>query len=178
MMVSFTIQADDPIYNAGRALVASLHNGYDGELNTVLSDIVHEKEKSKSTVAIATNGRGNDIGVCVIESSGAIGTYVKPEYRGCKIGEKLVRAAMTKSGRDANNCYAFLGIDSHKSFQFYSSLGIFVDEELVTREICGSSKEAQLWRDILRLHLKKQSLASRHFLWNYKFEMSKFLVEA
>jgi GNAT superfamily N-acetyltransferase len=172
------VQADNAKSNAERALSASLHNGNDGTLRVTLWDVVIENEKTKAVVSLATDINGNDIGVCVLEHNGRIGTYVRPDHRGNKIGERLVLEVIKKSARDNNDCYAFLGNKDRESFQFYNRLGIFVDEEYITHEWCNSPEEVRTWSDALRLKLREQGFTSKHALWNYKFRMSSFLVAA
>lgn len=166
-MNSFWVQANDARDNVIRAKLARLHAGLDGTLISTLENLARQGNQIKATVSIATNINDVDVGVCVIEECGLIGTYVKPNYRGNKIGEQLVKIAMEKSGRTVNTCYAFEGIEQEKSFKFYKRLGIFVDGHCTLYKTPFDLKSQNSLTDKLRLQLTDQNFDNNHFLWNY-----------
>lgn len=172
--MNISIQCDSILDNTKRALTNKLHEGNLGTLQNTLNNLVRQPNVSRTAVAIATvdhDGYKKDIGVCVIEISGFIGTYVKPDYRGNQIGEKLVTTVLNATQRNNNTCFAKPGIDEAASLRFYNKLGIFVDEfDTILEKMSIKQLDRQtirLFRDGLRASLMSQNHGSKHYMWNY-----------
>jgi GNAT superfamily N-acetyltransferase len=164
------IQSDSVHLNARRALVAGLHAGELGTFESILKDLSKYSKKDKTVVCLATINT-IDVGVCVMDGEGHIGIFVKPEYRGNRIGEKLVHATLEKSKRTHLTCYASIGNKEHESMQFWKRLNIFVDEHQ-SADLHGNTDgyphySINALRDSLRFSLIAQGFPSRHYLWNY-----------
>jgi GNAT superfamily N-acetyltransferase len=164
------IQSDSVLLNARRALLARLHDGNLGTLENTLKDLSKFSIPDKTIVCLASDN-DTDIGVCIIDKGGHLGVYVKPECRGRKIGEQLVRNTLQKAKRTEQTCYASPGPKEYESLQFWKRLGIFVDEEEST-VLHGSTDGYPCYsinslRDGLRFSLRAQGFSAKHFLWNF-----------